>query len=77
MIACCSLPPVEADYTPKGSYETLGDLKSYTIGPDSDSAKGAILMVYDIFGFSNQILQGDYLISIKVKSYSYSFSSIP
>ncbi|EIW69118.1 hypothetical protein TREMEDRAFT_39389 [Tremella mesenterica DSM 1558] len=61
--ACCTLPPAEAEYTPKGSYETLAGLKTYVVGPDLDKAKGAVLCVYDIFGFSPQILQGADLLS--------------
>ena len=55
-VACCKLPPVEAEYTPKGSYETINGYKTYVTGPE-DSDK-AILSIYDIFGFSPQILQG-------------------
>jgi len=54
--ACCSLPPVQADYTPKGSYSDVNGLKSYIIG--EESSKKVILVVYDIFGYSPQILQG-------------------
>jgi hypothetical protein len=55
--ACCSLPPVQADYTPKGSYSDVNGLKSYIIG--EESSKKVILVVYDIFGYSPQILQGE------------------
>ena len=55
-VACCKLPPVEADYTPKGTYETINGFKTYVTGPE-DSDK-AILSIYDIFGYSPQILQG-------------------
>lgn len=55
--ACCSLPPVQAEYTPKGSYGKLGGIKSYGVGP-TDTGK-AILVVYDVFGYSPQILQGE------------------
>ncbi|KAK4689171.1 hypothetical protein P7C73_g920, partial [Tremellales sp. Uapishka_1] len=55
-IACCTLPPVQAEYTPKGSYSDLAGLKTYTVG--EASAKKAIVLVYDIFGFTPQILQG-------------------
>jgi hypothetical protein len=54
--ACCSLPPVKADYTPKGSYADVAGIKSYTVGPED--SKKSILYVYDIFGYSPQILQG-------------------
>ena len=55
--ACCKLPPVEAEYTPKGTYETINGYKTYVTGPE-DSDK-AILSIYDIFGYSPQILQGE------------------
>jgi len=54
--ACCKLPPVEAEYSPKGSYEKINGYKTYVTGPE-DSDK-AIVAIYDIFGFSPQILQG-------------------
>jgi hypothetical protein len=55
-VACCKLPPVEAEYSPKGSYEKINGYKTYVTGPE-DSDK-AIVAIYDIFGFSPQILQG-------------------
>ncbi|WVQ78701.1 hypothetical protein IAT38_000788 [Cryptococcus sp. DSM 104549] len=61
MSACCNLPPVEAEYTPKGSYTTVAGLKSYVVGPED--AKTAVLYTYDIFGFSPQILQGADLVA--------------
>ncbi|PYH43675.1 dienelactone hydrolase family protein [Aspergillus saccharolyticus JOP 1030-1] len=55
--ACCSIPPVVAKgYQPKGEYKTLGGLKTYVTGPES--ASKAILVIYDIFGFFPQTLQG-------------------
>lgn len=55
--ACCTLPPAQAGpYEPKGKYVQAGGLKTYVVGPAS-SAK-AIFILYDIFGFSPQILQG-------------------
>ena len=60
--ACCTLPPVEVEYTPKGSYSDVAGIKSYVTGP-ADSKK-IILSVYDVFGFSNQILQGALFLSI-------------
>ncbi|KAL0082472.1 dienelactone hydrolase [Phycomyces blakesleeanus] len=47
--ACCTIPPVQSDYQPIGSIETLGDLTVYTVG--SKDAKKAIVVIYDIFGF--------------------------
>lgn len=51
------MPPApEPGYEPQGKYITLNGLKTYVSGPaDADKA---ILMLYDIFGFKNQILQG-------------------
>lgn len=54
--ACCTLPPVQVEYTPKGTYEDVAGIKSYTIGPED--SKSSVLFVYDIFGYSPQILQG-------------------
>jgi len=59
--ACCSIPPVEVDYTPKGSYVAFGGFKKvYVVGPKSDKA---LLAAYDIFGFTNQALQGADILS--------------
>ncbi|CAD6574671.1 MAG: hypothetical protein TREMPRED_001196 [Tremellales sp. Tagirdzhanova-0007] len=54
--ACCTLPPVQAEYSPKGSYSDVGGLNSYVVGPEN--AESAILYIYDVFGFSPQVLQG-------------------
>jgi dienelactone hydrolase len=54
--ACCKLPPVEAEYSPKGSYEKINGYKTYVTGPEHSDK--AIVAIYDIFGFSPQILQG-------------------
>ncbi|CCG81530.1 Dienelactone hydrolase family protein [Taphrina deformans PYCC 5710] len=54
--ACCSIPPVESSYQPKGSYKTLGGLKTYVVGdPNSNRV---ITIVYDIFGFHPSTQQG-------------------
>lgn len=53
---CCNVPPVEAKYIPKGKYIDFAGFHSYAIGPED--AKGAVLYIYDVFGFSPQILQG-------------------
>ncbi|GAA5811937.1 hypothetical protein MFLAVUS_005384 [Mucor flavus] len=47
--ACCSLPPVQSDYTPQGEIINLGDLPVYVVGP-KDATK-AIFVFYDIYGF--------------------------
>ncbi|KAK8216358.1 Alpha/Beta hydrolase protein [Phyllosticta capitalensis] len=54
---CCSIPPVVShDYKEKGQYITIDGLKTYHTGPSD--AKHAILIIYDIFGFFPQTLQG-------------------
>ncbi|TYJ58781.1 hypothetical protein B9479_000617 [Cryptococcus floricola] len=58
---CNDLPPVQAEYTPKGTYTTFSGLKTYAVGPED--AKAAVLYTYDVFGFSPQILQGADLIA--------------
>ncbi|KAF2753453.1 carboxymethylenebutenolidase [Pseudovirgaria hyperparasitica] len=55
--ACCTVPPVVKDgYKEKGTWTTVNGLKTYTTGPSS--AKKGILVVYDIFGYFPQTLQG-------------------
>ncbi|KZT57047.1 hypothetical protein CALCODRAFT_496717 [Calocera cornea HHB12733] len=59
--ACCSLPPVEAEYTPKGEYINVAGYKSYTVG--NKASKVAIISVMDVFGFAPQTVQGADLLS--------------
>ncbi|KAH7175550.1 hypothetical protein EDB81DRAFT_874394 [Dactylonectria macrodidyma] len=55
--ACCNVPPVVAKgYKAKGSYEEVGGYKTYVTGP-SDATK-AIVVIYDIFGYFDQTIQG-------------------
>jgi dienelactone hydrolase len=55
--ACCNTPAVVTKgYEPKGEYITVDGLKTYATGPAD--AKRGILIVYDIFGFFPQTLQG-------------------
>lgn len=54
--ACCTIPPVSADYKEKGSFLELDGMKIYKTGPST--ATSAILIVYDIFGFAPQTFQG-------------------
>jgi dienelactone hydrolase len=55
--ACCTIPPIIAkNYQHKGSYQTIGGLRTYTTGP-TDASHG-ILMISDVFGFYPQTLQG-------------------
>ncbi|KAK7962560.1 dienelactone hydrolase [Apiospora aurea] len=55
--ACCNIPPVVSKgYEDKGSYEDIGGFKTYVTGPN-DASKG-VLVIYDIFGYFPQTLQG-------------------
>lgn len=55
--ACCNIPPiVSKGYEHKGKYETIGGLNTYVTGPAD--AKKAIFMIFDIFGFYPQTIQG-------------------
>ncbi|RSH94412.1 hypothetical protein EHS25_004215 [Saitozyma podzolica] len=54
-------PPVEADYTPKGTFKDIAGLKSYVVGPED--ADKAVVFVYDIFGLTPQAKQGADLIA--------------
>ena len=55
--ACCSIPPVKHDYTPKGSYAPFaGFQRAYITGPQQSAL--AIVTVFDIFGFFPQTQQG-------------------
>ncbi|GAK63557.1 dienelactone hydrolase family protein [Moesziomyces antarcticus] len=54
--ACCSIPPVQSDYSPKGETLKLGGLDTYVAGP-KDASK-AIVVVYDIFGLWPTTKQG-------------------
>ncbi|KAI5284727.1 hypothetical protein KEM52_002770 [Ascosphaera acerosa] len=60
--ACCSIPPVQSEgYVPQGDYETIDGLKTYVTGP-ADATK-AIVLIYDIFGYWPQTLQGADILS--------------
>jgi len=54
--ACCTIPPVSADYKEKGDFVEIDGLKTYVTGPEDAST--VIILIYDIFGFGPQILQG-------------------
>ncbi|UKZ81140.1 hypothetical protein TrVFT333_008910 [Trichoderma virens FT-333] len=49
-------PIVSKGYQPKGSYEEVGGYKTYVTGP-ADATK-AIVVIYDIFGYFDQTVQG-------------------
>ncbi|RFU31155.1 hypothetical protein B7463_g5170, partial [Scytalidium lignicola] len=68
--ACCTIPPViVTGYEPKGKYEEIGGLKTYVVGP-ADATK-AILVIYDIFGYFPQTLQGADILSDANKHQKY------
>lgn len=54
--ACCTIPPVQADYSAKGTYKPHGTFdRVYVTG---DNKETALIVVYDIFGYFSQTLQG-------------------
>lgn len=55
-IACCKLPAILSDYQSHGEYVELNGMRTYLVG-DSTADK-AIFVIYDIFGYFNQTLQG-------------------
>ncbi|CAK4032396.1 AIM2 family [Lecanosticta acicola] len=56
-IGSCSAPPmIGPPYKPKGWFVKVHGIKIYGNGPQ-DATK-ALLIIYDVFGFSSQILQG-------------------
>ncbi|KAK7928916.1 dienelactone hydrolase [Apiospora marii] len=64
--ACCNIPPIEASgYTAKGSYKQLGGMKTYITGP-AQATRG-IISVFDIFGYTDQTLQGADILASKHK----------
>ncbi|KAF9874677.1 dienelactone hydrolase family protein [Colletotrichum karsti] len=68
--ACCSIPPViSKGYSEKGTYENIGGLKTYVTGPPS--ARNAIVVLYDIFGFQSQVLQGADILALSDKNNPY------
>ncbi|KAK6833336.1 hypothetical protein PG995_013093 [Apiospora arundinis] len=59
--ACCRIPPVTAEYTARGTWDTVADFKTYiakspTAG--STAPKRGLIFLYDAFGFAPQTLQG-------------------
>ncbi|KAF8472563.1 hypothetical protein BDZ91DRAFT_715292 [Kalaharituber pfeilii] len=56
---CCpsDVPPVvTGEYTPKGTYKEYAGLKTYLTGPET--ATVGVFVIYDIFGFYPQTIQG-------------------
>ncbi|KAL9018839.1 MAG: hypothetical protein Q9185_003857 [Variospora sp. 1 TL-2023] len=68
--ACCTVPPaVVGDYKPKGDYIDIDGMQVYTTGPSG--ATSAIFIIYDIFGFSSQALQGADILARADESHQY------
>jgi len=68
--ACCTIPPVQSDYTPKGSFKPFGGFgKVYVTGPETSENK--IVCVYDIFGYFPQTQQGADIIASALKATVY------
>ncbi|KAL8776081.1 MAG: hypothetical protein Q9213_008394 [Squamulea squamosa] len=68
--ACCTVPPAVVDnYKPKGDYIDLDGMQVYTTGPPT--ATSAIFIIYDIFGFSSQVLQGADILAHADQSHQY------
>jgi len=66
-VACCTIPPVRSDYTPKGTYKSYGGFrKVYVTGPATLGDK-ALVCVYDIFGFKPQTQQGADIVADELK----------
>lgn len=55
--ACCTLPPVQSDYTAKGYFEAYGGFdRVYVTGPKTSDK--VVVCIYDIFGYFPQTKQG-------------------
>ncbi|KAB8336769.1 hypothetical protein FH972_021078 [Carpinus fangiana] len=68
--ACCNTPPIVGqNYSAKGKYTTVDGLRTYQTGPAG--AKKAILLIYDIFGFFPQTLQGADILATSDKDNDY------
>ena len=68
--ACCTVPPVVTEgYKEMGEWITINGMKTYATGPKD--AKSALLVVYDIFGFFPQTLQGADILAHSDKDHQY------
>ncbi|KIY67433.1 dienelactone hydrolase [Cylindrobasidium torrendii FP15055 ss-10] len=68
--ACCSIPPVQSDYEPKGVYKSVGDFKKvYVSGPEGTDS--AIVCIFDIFGYYPQTQQGADILASTLKTTVY------
>ncbi|KAJ7071488.1 Alpha/Beta hydrolase protein [Mycena amicta] len=57
--ACCTQPvPPVPDYTPVGSFKSVGNFQKVYVTGEANSSANAIICVYDIFGFFPQTEQG-------------------
>jgi len=67
--ACCTIAPAQSEYTPKGTFKSVGDFKKvYVTGGPSENA---IVCVYDIFGYFPQTQQGADIIASTLKTVVY------
>ncbi|CAE6438121.1 unnamed protein product [Rhizoctonia solani] len=53
---CCTIPPVESNYKPKGIFETINGTSTYVIG--DKASKKAIVVTMDVFGMVPLTQQG-------------------
>ncbi|WFC98349.1 carboxymethylenebutenolidase [Malassezia yamatoensis] len=53
---CCTVPPIESRYTPKGITQEVNGVICYVVG--DQTATRAIVAIYDIFGFHSSSEQG-------------------
>lgn len=69
--ACCETPAIVTgpNYEPKGTYTTIDGMKTYVTGPST--ASQGILVIYDIFGFFPQTLQGADILAHSDKTHQY------
>ncbi|RDB29046.1 putative AIM2 family protein C30D10.14 [Hypsizygus marmoreus] len=68
--ACCTIPPVQSDYAPEGSFKPFGNFKRvYITGPENSETK--IVCVYDIFGYFPQTQQGADIIASALNATVY------
>ncbi|KAJ5727042.1 hypothetical protein N7493_006069 [Penicillium malachiteum] len=68
--ACRTIPPVvTGEYTPKGQYETLAGLRTYSSNVTGNQASTAnIVDIYDIFGLASQTIQGADLLAQRLNA---------
>ncbi|KAF7310599.1 Dienelactone hydrolase family protein [Mycena chlorophos] len=84
--ACCTVPPVESDYTPKGSpvlafaicvpmfegsYKAVGAFKKVYVTGDESKVSKPLVAIYDIFGFFPQTEQGADILASSLNTVVY------